>query len=98
MPPSTTMTTTTTTWTVSQLCDMIETWGFRQNIIATAVGDHNDDDNHDGDNNDNNDDKGISALDLIKIWVFTRTSMTYIYFKDEQSARQCPRIGLFQTI
>ena len=72
-PPTmtaTTMTTTTTTTTTmtktamitreSQLWDLIETCGFREDIVAT------DNDNND---NDSNNDKGISAHG-----VFARTS------------------------
>ena len=56
---------------VSQLWDLIETWGFREDIKDIDAYDihDNDEDNKDNDANNNNDkesndDKGISALGL----------------------------------
>ena len=53
---------------VSQLWDLIETWGFRENINDIIAADDDDDDDNDnnnnGDNNNNNNDKGISVLGL----------------------------------
>ena len=65
----TTMTRTATMTRVSQLWDLIETWGFREDIkdiVANDV-DDNDDNNNNNNNNedkDGNNDKGISALGL----------------------------------
>ena len=62
---------------VSQLWDLIETWGFREDIRDTkdikVINNNNDDGNKDDNNKDNKDDnnnndsnnaKGISALGL----------------------------------
>ena len=51
---------------VSQLWDLIETWGFREDIVAhdDANNNNNDHDHDDNNNNDGNDDNGISALGL----------------------------------
>ena len=46
----------------SQLWDLIETWGFREDIIA----------DEDIDDNNDNDDKGISALGLDRDMGFSR--------------------------
>ena len=45
---------------VSQLWDLIETWGFRKDIKDIKDIDANDDNNNN--NKEGNDDKGISAL------------------------------------
>ena len=47
---------------VSQLWDLIETWGFREDIKDIIP--VNDDDDDDDDDKDSNNDKGISALGL----------------------------------
>ena len=61
---------------VSQLWDLIEIWGFREDIVA------NDDDNND---KDSNDDKGTSALGLDRDMEFSRKlpnqTSTYQIFK-----------------
>ena len=65
---------------VSQLWDLIETWGFREDIkdiVAAddvAAADNNDDVDDADDNNDkdSNDDKGISALGLDRDMGFSR--------------------------
>ena len=53
---------------VSQLWDLIETWGFRENIKDIDADDDNDANDANGINDandkDGNDDKGISALGL----------------------------------
>ena len=69
---------------VSQLWDLIDTWGFREDIkdiVANNADDNDDDDNNNNNKDDNNDkdgnnDKGISALGLDRHGVFARTSRT----------------------
>ena len=68
---------------VSQLWDLIKTWGFRDDIKDIIADDtENDDDNNNNDHDDNNDDdnndkdgnddKGISALGLDRDMGFSR--------------------------
>ena len=67
------------TW-VSQLWNLIETWGFREDIkdiVADDDNNNNDADANDNDADDNNDkdsndDKGISALGLDTDMGFSR--------------------------
>ena len=56
---------------VSQLWDLIETWGFREDIVADDTEDDDDNDNNNNNNNGNND-KGISALGLDRVMGFSR--------------------------
>ena len=52
---------------ITPVWDLIETWGFRDDIKDIVADDDNYDDNDEDDNNndkDSNDDKGISALEL----------------------------------
>ena len=65
------MTNTATMTRVSQLWDLIETWGFCEDIKDIVANDdtNNNDDHDDNDDDDNNDkdinnDNGISALEL----------------------------------
>ena len=69
---------------VSQLWDLIETWGFCEDIkdiVANNADDNEDNDNDNNENNNNNndndnkngkDDKGISALGLERDMGFSR--------------------------
>ena len=62
---------------VSQLWDLIETWGFHEDIkdIIADDADSNDDDNNNAnDDKDGNDDKGISALGLDRDLGFSQGS------------------------
>jgi len=71
---------------VSQLWDLIETWGFRfrediKDIIVDGAGANNNEDNNnnndDKDNIDSNNDKGISALGLDQDMGFLRGHQGY---------------------
>ena len=58
---------------ISQLWDLIESWGFCEdikNIVANDANDDNDD-KDDNNNKDGNDDKGISALGLDRYMGFS---------------------------
>ena len=54
----------TTITRVSQLWNQIETWDFREDIVADAAEDDVDDNDDNNNDKDGNDDKGISALGL----------------------------------
>ena len=50
---------------VSQLWDLIETWGFHKDVKDIVANDNNNDVKNDNNNDkDGNDDRGISALGL----------------------------------
>ena len=72
---------TSTMRRVSQLWDLIETWGFCEDIKdIVANDDHDDNDNND---KDGNNDKGISALGLdrhgVFAWMTLMTSLIFLY-------------------
>ena len=56
----------------SQLWDLIETWGFCEDIKDILAVDNNDDNNNNNNDKDSNDDKSISALGLHRDMGFLR--------------------------
>ena len=83
---------------VSLLWDLIETWGFREDIkdiFANNANNNNDDeiDNNDKDNNNNkdgNNDRGISALGLDRDMGFLRGHQGK---KDSKKTLTCVKVG-----
>ena len=76
---TTTTSRTTTRTGGSQLWNMIETWGFWEDIKDTNIKENNynnDDDNKD----DNNNNKGISAQGFDRTLKFSRRQLLSFYF------------------